>query len=214
MTTEQADTKSDAQFMARLTVGLTGEQAAIGNQVVEKQTNCRAESTKKNQRSAWAGKGGWLTFCSEYEVKPVRVYESGPTPELIKFDSNLFVWFALWKIGKMQGPDGKGRGREINTVFSNISSIKGYTKERWGLEVQLDQNWLNSQKESWTVERLKTHGPAPRFRKLAIVANHMIQMKRTRIDWARDWPHTFFTMCQAAIENGWRLGDMTSKNLA
>ena len=64
------------------------------------------------------------------------------------------------------------------------------------------------------MERLKTHGPAPRFRKLAIVANHMIQMKRTRIDWARDWPHTFFTMCQAAIENGWRLGDMTSKNLA
>ena len=55
MTTEQADTKSDAQFMARLTVGLTGEQAAIGNQVVEKQTNCRAESTKKNQRPAWAG---------------------------------------------------------------------------------------------------------------------------------------------------------------
>ena len=53
-----------------------------------------------------------------------------------------------------------------------------------------------------------------RFRKLAIVANHMIQMKRTRIDWAGDWPHTFLTMCQAAIENGWRLGDMTSKNLA
>ena len=28
MTTKQADTKSDAQFMARLTVGLTGEQAS------------------------------------------------------------------------------------------------------------------------------------------------------------------------------------------
>ena len=210
MTTEQADSKSDAQFMTRLTVGLTGEQAAIGNQVVAKQVNDRADSTKRNQKSAWSGKDGWLTFCAEYDVKPVRAHEGGPTPELIKFDSNLFVWFALWKIGKMQGPKGKGRGQEINTVFQNISSIKGYTKENWGLEVELDQNWLNSQRNGWKVERVKTQGPAPRFRKLAIVANHMIRMKRTPIDWARDWPHTFFTMCQAAIENGWRLGDMTS----
>ena len=85
MTVDQADGKSDAGFTERMAKGLNTSEAEIGRQVMAKQGDRRADSTKKNQESAWQGKDGWITFCELYDVRPVRVHDN-LTPEIIKFD--------------------------------------------------------------------------------------------------------------------------------
>ena len=105
----------------------------------------QARKTTAAHKSAMAGKDGWLEFCKQLNIPPIRIYTEAPSKEQIEFDTVLFLLYAAWKIPKMKA--GKGRGAEIDSAYLYISSIKSAMNKEVGgqRQVQVNQSWLKSQ---------------------------------------------------------------------
>ena len=165
--------------------------------------------TIKKHDSTFKGKDGWLTFCGEVEVPPLRVHDLN-SPALKQFDTMLFIMFACWKIRKMQA--GRGRGKEIESCEQYISNIKSKTaKIMHGYKVEIDQEFLTQQFKAMKVQRLHQHGPAKRHRKAAFVIPHFKALKANeRINWNKPICRLWWTMAETAVSLGYRVGEYTT----
>ena len=200
---------SSMALVKQMGIGMPVIENEIAPIIKSHQDFMQSGHTTRKHDSTFDGKDGWSTFCKEVEVPPLRVHER-PSPELLQFDTMLFVMFACWKIRKMKL--GKGRGKEIESCQQYISSIKSRTAQlKYGYEVKIDQKFLNKQFEAMKIQRLHTQGPAKRHRKAAFVIPHFKALRNNPlINWNRPICQLWWTMAETAVTLGYRVGEYTT----
>ena len=173
----------------------------------------QASNTTAAHKSAMAGKDGWLEFCKQLNIPPIRIYAEAPSKEQIEFDTVLFLLYAAWKIPKMKA--GKGRGAEIDSAYQYISSIKSAMNKEVGgqREVQVNQSWLKSQFDGWKRERLEAEGPRQRHRKNAFCGAHFQQLRQVPwVDWNRGFGQVWWAAAEVAFTIGLRVSEYTTES--
>ena len=173
----------------------------------------QASNTTAAHKSAMSGKDGWLEFCKQLAIPPIRIYAEAPSKEQIEFDTVLFLLYAAWKIPKMKA--GKGRGAEIDSAYQYISSIKSAMNKEVGgqREVQVNQSWLKSQFDGWKRERLEAEGPRQRHRKNAFCGAHFQQLRQVPwVDWNRGFGQVWWAAAEVAFTIGLRVSEYTTES--
>ena len=178
----------------------------LATYALEREPCTRAVATHKARKSVLDGKDGWLQFCLEMDVHPIRLH-SHVTEELKRFDTHLFSLFMAWKIPKME--KGRGRGNEIDSCYQYISKVKGWVNSEFGRKVIINQEWLREQKDAWKKAKLAAVGPRVRHRKLPFLATNFRHLQSINIDWNIPFCQVWWAAATLAFHIGLRSHEFT-----
>ena len=205
----QVPLKEESDVLAQMEKGM-GQVEGLATTVRETKGFMVSGATLKNHEAAWGGKDGWLTFCEEMNVPPLRVHKED-NPALVQFDTMLFVLFVVWKIGKIK-EGGKGRGAEIESAFSYAGRIRAKTAMlKPDYKVKVNMEFIKKQQEALLRQRVEKEGPRKRHRKAAFVLAHFEELRNnSRINWKLEVCELWWTMAETAFSLGWRVGEYTT----
>ena len=178
----------------------------LATYALEREPCTRAVATHKARKSVLDGKDGWLQFCLEMDVHPIRLH-SHVTEDLKRFDTHLFSLFMAWKIPKME--KGRGRGDEIDSCYQYISQVKGWVNSEFGRKVIINQEWLREQKDAWKKAKLAAVGPRVRHRKLPFLATNFRHLQSININWNIPFCQVWWAAATLAFHIGLRSHEFT-----